>query len=390
MVKSVKDFLTEIEKIDKKSNIFYRGHSNEEYNLLPGIYRENKDKKNLIDFEDKIFREVISKSPIEFMGKNTLESLVLLQHYGTPTRILDLTENALVALYFACDDNSNKNGEVIIFDIPYQNICNYDSDKVTIISNLAKCNSNIYHKGTNKNREKLVLLEEKKIINKIKNVSITVSTSNIFSEEEKLELKKYYDNEIKNETDINKIDKSFEEFYLEWISNDKEIEDKKIYYRNSFIEVLEDYLNNDRDRIISKSNEELFGKLLHYIREDKSYFLPIINPDDINNVYAVKPKLDNPRIIRQQGAFLIFGIEEMDFNKIFEELRKPISKISADWIIKGKDGVKEDRIIVDKRYKMKILKELDVLGVNMSTLFPEIDKISDWVKIKYQEKLKEI
>ena len=232
--------------------------------------------------------------------------------------------------------------------------------------------------------------QQQKIINKIKNVSITVSTSNIFSEEEKLELKKYYDNEIKNETDINKIDKSFEEFYLEWISNDKEIEDKKIYYRNSFIEVLEDYLNNDRDRIISKSNEELFGKLLHYIREDKSYFLPIINPDDINNVYAVKPKLDNPRIIRQQGAFLIFGIEEMDFNKIFEELRKPISKISADWIIKGKDGVKEDRIIVDKRYKMKILKELDVLGVNMSTLFPEIDKISDWVKIKYQEKLKEI
>ncbi len=29
-----------------------------------------------------------------------------------------------------------------------------------------------------------------------------------------------------------------------------------------------------------------------------------------------------------------------------------------------------------------------MLGINMSTLFPEIDKITDWVKNKYQEKLK--
>lgn len=162
MVKSVKDFLTEIEKIDKKSNIFYRGHSNEEYDLLPGIYRENEDGKNLVDFEDKIFREVISKSPIEFMGKNTLESLVLLQHYGTPTRILDLTENALVALYFACTGESNKNGEVIVFDIPDEYLCNYDSDRITILSNIAKCDKTFYHRGTFKNLEKKYLIKEKK------------------------------------------------------------------------------------------------------------------------------------------------------------------------------------------------------------------------------------
>lgn len=117
-----------------------------------------------------------------------------------------------------------------------------------------------------------------------------------------------------------------------------------------------------------------------------NHIFPIIDPDDIDNVYAVKPKLDNPRIIRQQGAFLIFGIEE---DKFFNnKSNKIISKIHNNWILKGKNSVVDERILIEKNSKKKILKELDMLGINMSTLFPEIDKITDWVKNKYQEKLK--
>ena len=101
-----------------------------------------------IENEDKIYRETIAKVPYDFNGKNTIESLVLMQHYGIPTQILDLTTNPLVALYFACDDDKNKDadGEVIIFDIPEESTCYFDSDKVTILANLAKCGSDFLYR----------------------------------------------------------------------------------------------------------------------------------------------------------------------------------------------------------------------------------------------------
>lgn len=49
--------------------MFFRGHANENYVLEPGIYRKVKGDKTLVEFEDQIFREVISKSPQEFVGK---------------------------------------------------------------------------------------------------------------------------------------------------------------------------------------------------------------------------------------------------------------------------------------------------------------------------------
>ena len=399
-IESVSDFLNEIKGIKNKSGytLFYRGHSDKNYELKPSIYRDERFIKN----EDKIYRETIAKVPYEFNGKSTIESLALMQHYGVPTRILDLTTNALVALYFACKEveeiekvinekgettyeKKDIDGEVIVFNIPNESVCYSDSDKVTILANLSKYENNLhYEKNTSYKQDisdveikiKEILKKTLKVIN-IDAVLEKAESLRDYSLNKKEELKKYYeDYRLKN------IDKKIEDIIIENYKGKEKIKDDiKSFFTILLLTILKTIIDEAEQSYINSLNEKdpYLKKLLHYIREDKSYFKPIINPNDIGKILAVKPKLDNPRIVRQQGAFLIFGAE----SSFVYNSTKPMPEIKKDWIIKGNNN---NRIIIKSSKKELILKELDKLGINKSTLFPEIDKVADYIKEKYTQK----
>ena len=94
--------------------------------------------------ESKLFRECERRLTAEFLPcKSTFEKLVMMQHYGIPTRILDVSLDPLAALFFALylDPRGKKDDSgdsvVLVYEVPEDSIKNYHSDAVSVVSNLA-------------------------------------------------------------------------------------------------------------------------------------------------------------------------------------------------------------------------------------------------------------
>lgn len=92
--------------------LLFRGHSDVSYRLLPILAR----KPHGLTFERDFIELAKCKYPDVFKDEmKPVQLLALLQHYGVPTRLLDVTESALVALYFACCSKPDTDGEVFVF-----------------------------------------------------------------------------------------------------------------------------------------------------------------------------------------------------------------------------------------------------------------------------------
>lgn len=114
--------------IMKNEVLLFRGQPDINYELMPSIgrHRQSAFDISLLNQERNLIEMAKFKMPEIFQAQEQpIELLALLQHHGIPTRLLDITENALVALYFACASSPEKDGEVIAFRCDDKDVTNY-------------------------------------------------------------------------------------------------------------------------------------------------------------------------------------------------------------------------------------------------------------------------
>ena len=275
---SVRTFLDALEKFDRpeQNTFFFRGHSNFTYKLKPSIYRE----EGWIQNEDVMFKELLLRCPNDFSDQqSTFQTLVKMQHYSLPTRLLDLTANPLVALFFACaaGGDPHESGEVLVFRVPTREIKYFDSDTVSVISNISR-------------RPKGFRVPSSKLTQKQ----------------------------------------------------------------------------------FKATNEIRY--LLHEIKHEKPYFKPSIVRTHLESVVCVKPKMDNPRIIRQDGAFLLFGVSGTKMSPAI---------VPPEYLA----NENSNRILVIPDKKKLMLQQLEALGITQGTIYPEIERVAEYIKTTYKAQI---
>lgn len=102
-IDSVSSFISAVKNLKESSDgasteIYFRGQDAEFWDIEPSVFRNG-----MLSIEHKLMQIPLPKIPTEFKEFNTVfDIMTKYQHYGMCTRLLDLTTNPLVSLYFAC------------------------------------------------------------------------------------------------------------------------------------------------------------------------------------------------------------------------------------------------------------------------------------------------
>lgn len=348
---------------DGKDIFLYRGHDDLNYELKATVYRNSSEFG--ISNESDIYNATIHSFPWLFSNNDDIiNNLILMQHNHIPTRLIDLTFNPLVALFFAVGGYStdqkklDADGDVLIISanenkLSYSGNTNRlllvginDADRDYLRNTLRRLTYSfseifgLYSAITNDSLSSIIKIPFQKLSRTVKqtmdiNTPSYMTLQNfVYEHEPELEQfinrRRFCNEELKNfaESDFKFLDQLSANYYrakddlTEWLKNEFQfVPDVNFYY----------YIYN----IVDSFAENLL----------------------------IRPSMNNERIRRQQGAFLIHP-----------PVLSNHSLLSNDHLIG--DNLIVKHIYIDKHKKQHILKELSNFGITYSFLFPELDKFA--------------
>lgn len=117
-IASLSDFFAVFRPVDPDLTLWFRGHGRIDYQLAPSALRyETVDEReralSLVRQMKRVLAMKLERTPDP---NDELGWIQVAQHYGLPTRLLDWTLNAAVALFFACADAPDSDGLVVLLN----------------------------------------------------------------------------------------------------------------------------------------------------------------------------------------------------------------------------------------------------------------------------------
>lgn len=341
----------DVAEVDRTS-LFFRGQENIDWDIKPSVFRDN-----LLVHEAKMTHWAYSIKPLEFQDYiSPFEKLTKLQHYGLSTRLLDVTTNPLVSLYFACqpcietneiegselEEKVKKDG-IVFYKREYAN--DYDKTEVKIICSLAEMD--MPYSFTIE--QCLEYLEENNII--------TIRTANA-----------YRKNNYKIFRDI--LQKNY--FVKSNLTNERLIRQSGAFLLPGCFNISNS--EKPKDNVIRKATGNLIGEFENdYLIIPSKCKNPILEELDFININKATlfPELEHQMdyIKNKSKSIVVNNVE--DFIKINNDREE--FELSYEEVNTESEILERLKTLLDKYFNNSEIKE------NLSDIF-KINKTVDWEK----------
>lgn len=344
-ISSLSEFVDVISKLTQKSRntdyekLVFRGHSDSssKYKLIPSLARYDR---NLEEKENVIVRELLKLHPEEFNSiTSDFDLLAKMQHYELPTRLLDFSYNPLIALYFACCEGKSSGRVLCTYDIStihsdyiVEKICGmYHYDDYTLVSLDS-------------------LLGD---VSTLRRYALYTRTP--------LMIKPKYSNErIRHQSAVFMV-----------------FPNAAYDCRSQMVELSRKNQKTEEEYRIAFSLNDLEHQRLPYIREEKNIY---------SNNFEVTAKTLSKLFKHYSEKFDDFdSLEDFSINTKYHFLFKrrfsltdSIQELSPEIITNSFIS-----ILIDAKYKRKILRELEIVGIDKAFVFPELTYTTEKIKKKH-------